>query len=269
MNETEHIINEADTASEDIGYSDPPYIPNAESFANFLRTANISSWARDVLLAHYAAPDQTAETTEIANALGTKRIVVQGIYGRLGKRAVNFLGIELPSEAIPSHVFSFFRWSDERGRWLLFMHDAVVKAIELLGWDKEARQRFGNFYSEHLDQEASGQAYLEGRLKEARLIARSRNGLARQACIDCHGTSCTVCGFDFGIVYGDHGAGFIEVHHLVQVSSHDEEHEIDPVKDLCPVCANCHRMLHRSDEPLSIEELKSIIARSGKAVDGE
>ncbi|MEY4821793.1 MAG: hypothetical protein RLY72_1445, partial [Planctomycetota bacterium] len=34
-----------------------------------------------------------------------------------------------------------------------------------------------------------------------------------------------------------------------------EEHEIDPVKDLRPVCANCHRMLHRQRPPLTIEQL--------------
>ena len=35
-----------------------------------------------------------------------------------------------------------------------------------------------------------------------------------------------------------------------------EEYEIDPIKDLRPVCPNCHAMLHRNGN-ISIEELKS------------
>jgi hypothetical protein len=261
----QQIIDGPEVSDDEIDYANPPYNPSAESFVNFLRAANISSKARDILLAHYSAPDHIARTSEIAHALSIDMLVVNSIYGRLGKRAVNFLGIDLPSGAIPSHVFSSF--NSEHGHWSSCMHDSVAKAIELVGWDNEARQRFGNFFSEQLDQEAATQAYFEGRLIEARLIARSRNGLARQACIDRHGTSCAVCGFDFGVVYGGHGAGFIEVHHLIRVSSHDEEHQIDSVKDLCPVCANCHRMLHRSNKPLSVEQLKSIIAKTAKAAE--
>lgn len=42
--------------------------------------------------------------------------------------------------------------------------------------------------------------------------------------------------------------------------------EIDPAKDLVPVCANCHRMLHRKrDKVLSIEELKEIV-KANKAI---
>jgi hypothetical protein len=34
-----------------------------------------------------------------------------------------------------------------------------------------------------------------------------------------------------------------------------EEYEVDPVKDLRPVCPNCHAMIHRRSPPLSIEEI--------------
>ncbi|HLG77135.1 MAG TPA: hypothetical protein VKX46_12025 [Ktedonobacteraceae bacterium] len=36
---------------------------------------------------------------------------------------------------------------------------------------------------------------------------------------------------------------------------------VDPATDMAVVCANCHRMIHRDpDRPLSIEELRQIIA---------
>ena len=38
-----------------------------------------------------------------------------------------------------------------------------------------------------------------------------------------------------------------------------EGYIVDPIKDLFPVCPNCHSMLHKIDPPYSIEELKKII----------
>ncbi len=48
------------------------------------------------------------------------------------------------------------------------------------------------------------------------------------------------------------------MHHLKQLSEVGEEYEVDPIKDLRPVCPNCHSMLHRKRLALSIEELKEI-----------
>jgi hypothetical protein len=74
-----------------------------------------------------------------------------------------------------------------------------------------------------------------------------------------HGTECIVCGFDFGKVYGFHGDGFIEVHHLFPIANGKRE---TTVKDLRPVCANCHRMLHRGATLLSIKKLQEIIKQN-------
>lgn len=71
-----------------------------------------------------------------------------------------------------------------------------------------------------------------------------------------YGTKCTACNFDFGNMYGSHGEGFIEVHHLFPISKGKRKTKVE---DLRPVCANCHRMLHRGVALLSIEELKEII----------
>jgi 5-methylcytosine-specific restriction protein A len=83
-----------------------------------------------------------------------------------------------------------------------------------------------------------------------------RNPFARQQCIDAHGLSCVVCGFNFEETYGDIGRDFIHIH---QVQSSGE---MAPVEDLRPVCANCHAMIHRRGEALSIEEMRRILKRS-------
>jgi len=73
---------------------------------------------------------------------------------------------------------------------------------------------------------------------------------------DKYGMDCKVCGFNFGKTYGAYGDGFIEVHHLYPISKGIRKTKIE---NLRPVCANCHRMLHRGSVLLSIEELKALI----------
>ena len=91
-----------------------------------------------------------------------------------------------------------------------------------------------------------------------------RNSKAREICINHWKPICSVCEFDFGSVYGEIGAGYIHVHHLIPLSQIGKSYQIDPINDLRPICPNCHSMLHRSEPPLTIEELKEIIrARKG------
>ncbi len=99
--------------------------------------------------------------------------------------------------------------------------------------------------------------YSEGKIREITIKTYDRNPIARQVCIEHHGYNCAVCGFNFGQVYGDFGKNYIEVHHLRQIADIGEEYEIKPIEDLRPVCANCHRMLHKERPPLAIEELKT------------
>ena len=89
-----------------------------------------------------------------------------------------------------------------------------------------------------------------------------RSAVARQACIEYFGCDCHVCGFNFETAYGVLGKDFIEVHHLKPISEVCGEYLIDPRKDLRPVCANCHRMLHKARQTLSIEELQAVLVDS-------
>jgi 5-methylcytosine-specific restriction protein A len=56
------------------------------------------------------------------------------------------------------------------------------------------------------------------------------------------------------------GEGFIHVHHLLDLSLVQPGKRVDGVKDLRPVCPNCHAMLHHKSRPArSIEWLKNQI----------
>ena len=99
--------------------------------------------------------------------------------------------------------------------------------------------------------------FAEGKAKSVTYKTYDRSPAARQACIEHHGYSCSVCNFNFELTYGKLGSKYIEVHHLKQVADVGEEYLINPINDLRPVCANCHRMLHKTRPPISIEELKT------------
>lgn len=83
----------------------------------------------------------------------------------------------------------------------------------------------------------------------------------RKICIKHYSPICSACGFDFSVTYGEIGTGYIHVHHLTPLSAHGGKAlKIDPIKDLRPVCPNCHEMLHRVNPPYSIDRLKRFLA---------
>ncbi|WP_175408524.1 HNH endonuclease [Streptomyces sp. TRM64462] len=55
---------------------------------------------------------------------------------------------------------------------------------------------------------------------------------------------CEVCAFDFGKAYGPLGSGYVEVHHRLPL--HVSGPRETRLEDLAFLCANCHRMCHRS-----------------------
>jgi hypothetical protein len=111
--------------------------------------------------------------------------------------------------------------------------------------------------------EAGTALFLEGGLKEVVLTRAERDQRARAACIAHYGLGCTVCNMLFRDTYGVLGEDFIHVHHLEPLASVETERTIDPIRDLRPVCPNCHAMLHQRKPPLAIEELKSLVRIGG------
>jgi len=99
----------------------------------------------------------------------------------------------------------------------------------------------------------------EGASEIVSVNAYERNTVARDKCIQHYGTICCVCTFDFERVYGEIGIGFIHVHHVVPLHQIGKSYALDPIKDLRPVCPNCHAMLHRGKEVMTCDALKKLI----------
>lgn len=89
-----------------------------------------------------------------------------------------------------------------------------------------------------------------------------RSPANRAACIAYHGETCAACGFDFARTYGAIGKGYIEVHHRTPVSLMGGAYVVDPVRDLVPLCANCHAIAHRRSPPLEVDEIRRLLPRS-------
>ena len=113
--------------------------------------------------------------------------------------------------------------------------------------------------STHIMQDA---VLLEGNGEVTELTKYERNATARAKCIKHYGATCQVCGLNYQDKYGDIGVGSIHVHHITPLSEIGISYVVDPIRDLIPVCANCHQVIHRRTPPYSIAELKKAVEDS-------
>lgn len=154
------------------------------------------------------------------------------------------------TEELANYLFTKIRDKNEKVNELLDklgIHSTVMKTIEE-DIDSEQSEE-DRYYNDGASTFYYGKRY-------------ERNPKNRAKAIQHHGLDCAVCEFNFEKEYGQRGTDFIEVHHVNQLSTLNEEVLINPVVDLVPVCANCHRMIHRKkDHVLTINELKEIINR--------
>lgn len=111
-----------------------------------------------------------------------------------------------------------------------------------------------------LPEEVTAPVHFEGAVREIKVNAYERNPLARKRCLEFYGCSCVLCGFDFEKTFGKFAAGFIHVHHLVPLSDIGQSYEVDPIRDLRPVCPNCHAAIHLGGVVRSIDEVKALLA---------
>lgn len=111
----------------------------------------------------------------------------------------------------------------------------------------------------------SGSAFLEGSVTRIAVNRYERDPHAREACITHYGARCFACGFDFGAIYGQVVDGFIHVHHLKALSAIGAQYEVDSIRDLRPVCPNCHAVIHRREPPYSIEEMITLLQQNSRS----
>lgn len=137
----------------------------------------------------------------------------------------------------------------------------VTDELEAVWFDFLTRRKIENYPFREIEN-TEQTVYTEGTPNHVLVTKYERNPYARKTCIEHYGLSCTVCSFNFEEIFGDLGIGFIHIHHLRQVSHIGNEYKIDPIKDLRPVCPNCHAMIHKRKDPYTIEEMKEKMNRA-------
>lgn len=116
-------------------------------------------------------------------------------------------------------------------------------------------------YESIFAEELSQEKYKEGNTKLVFVNKYERNPIAKKKCIEHFGTQCQICGFKFSEKYGAIFENKIHVHHIKLLSEIGKEYEIDPIKDLIPVCPNCHMILHSKgkNEVYTVDEIREMI----------
>ena len=84
--------------------------------------------------------------------------------------------------------------------------------------------------------------------------------LKKEQCRDLNNgkLDCEVCRFDFGYKYPSRGEEYMECHHNRPLSELGEEGAETSLEDLSLLCSNCHRMIHRRQPWLTVQQLRSI-----------
>jgi predicted HNH restriction endonuclease len=91
-------------------------------------------------------------------------------------------------------------------------------------------------------------------LRTANPAARSE--ALRKMALKIHGSSCAACGLDFHYRYKALARDCIELHHVVPVSSGIRK---STIKDLVPLCPNCHRVAHTEHPPLPVSAVRRML----------
>jgi 5-methylcytosine-specific restriction protein A len=74
--------------------------------------------------------------------------------------------------------------------------------------------------------------------------------------------ACEVCQFDFAARYGALGHGFAECHHTVPLAALPT-HTGTRLSDLAILCANCHRMIHRTRPLMRVADFHELVRTMG------
>ncbi|HJV98623.1 MAG TPA: HNH endonuclease [Arthrobacter sp.] len=203
-----------------------------------------------VVLSEQPRQPEEGEQPEAHGGHGHAGTVVQVAFDALLP-----LGDEVPAQVL-TDAMPDVPWdgADGAGEALAPGDEAIIRGL----WAE-----FGPAQGPDPTQPVPG-TYPDGAVARAAVNRYERDAEARRACIAHRGTSCAACGFSFEMTYGEAGAGFIHVHHVVPASQLGNGYQLDPLTDLVPLCANCHAMAHHGvRSPRSEAELRQLIANAG------
>jgi hypothetical protein len=104
-----------------------------------------------------------------------------------------------------------------------------------------------------------GDRFFEGGKTTIQVNRYERDPAARASCLNYWGMICVACGKSMEAIYGPQVLGLIHVHHLKPVARFGKRTAVDSIRDLRPVCPNCHAVIHSIDPPRTVNAVKSML----------
>lgn len=220
---------------------------------------------KDVLLLKliYACDNYEATASRLTQLLAIPHHApLNKQVGDLGKRIVTKLNISAPkrkhSEGYNWWHVPFLGEGRKKGfYWTL--RPELQEAIQAI---EEETLEFDINLPEEINFDDYKNLY-EGAKIQIYVNSYERNRSARDKCVKYYGPQCVICSFNFEKMYGEVGRDIIHVHHLKPLSGIGEQYRVNPILDLCPICPNCHVIIHKRNPPYSIDEVIAMIRNTG------
>lgn len=102
----------------------------------------------------------------------------------------------------------------------------------------------------------------EGNSAEGVTTTVERSRFNRSLCLAFHGYDCKACGLNMRETYRGVKNNFVHIHHLNPVAAKGIT-KPDPIKDMVPLCPNCHAVAHLKNPPYTVLEIKDMIKGNG------
>lgn len=183
-------------------------------------------------------------------------------YGKTFYHAMGKGKILYPLPILEGKDFDdFYKWNNNFsfGFREITNHPYLSVLIGLMNGAKDLKEK----YILTAGEVKNSAGYKEGTLKRVFVNSYERSKRARRECLNHYGRKCYACGIDpnktfafLGKLKVDFDNGIIQVHHKIPLSQIPRAYKIDPIKDLVPLCPNCHSIVHLQDPPISVENIK-------------
>lgn len=236
-------------------------ILSRDEAVRFWNTDNLFD-AREWIVARDGASTPLNLHRQLAPALARR---LEFISRKSGRRPLFFLTDTHLSGQATRGVHELTHESAALLERVLVATDSMQNSDELVTVTEQfvdaSTESTGQSFDEVAERSTQDAVYREGDVQQSLVNRYERDRRAREACIAHYGTSCILCGFDFVEIYGHSMAGFIHVHHLSALATIGPGYLVNPIRDLRPVCANCHAVLHHRTPPFSLDEVRVLLER--------
>jgi predicted HNH restriction endonuclease len=230
-------------------------VPSPKVFAQLFKrmddSGRLSDIDKEMLRCHYEAPARTLTPRMMSQLMGWRGQIANSHYGRLARRVSEELQWQPDDEY---HVYSLILGSRPGLDYVWKLRPQVARALELLRWVK--------FVFDDTENIEIAPISITERRKYRWHKSLERSSQAGRLAKEAHGYRCQVCDLSFKEKYGALGSDFIEVHHLVPLSTLDlDEARTYTINDFSVLCSNCHRMIHKWHDPSDLKGFKDILKK--------